>query len=85
MKIITIPIVILFLTNNLLSQESLSYLTGFGSDVHKAQRLAMNAVRAHKLQVVGQHTQVSSDGSTIVVLEVKPRKINCPVKNIIKD
>lgn len=84
MKIL-ILVIILYLTNNLFSQDALSYVTGVGSDIHKAQRFAMNAVRTHKLQVVGQHTQIMNDGSAVVVLEVKGRKTNCPYKNIIKD
>ena len=80
-----ILIITIYLTNNLFSQDSLSYLTGTGSDIHKAQRFAMNATRTHKLQVVGQHTQILPDGSAVVVLEVKPRKRNCPIANIIKD
>lgn len=80
-----ILIVTLSLTSNLLAQDALSYLTGVGNDIHKAQRNAMNAVRTHKLQVVGQHTQVLSDGSAVVVLEVKARKRHCPHANIIKN
>lgn len=85
MKIYKLFIVFFLLINNIYPQEALSYITGVGKNIHQAQRFAMNAVRTHGLKVSGQHTQINSDGTAIVVLEVRPRKIHCPVANLIKD
>lgn len=70
-----ILILLLLITNNTYSGDT-SFISGFGSNIHDANRKAMNVVRAHKLQVVGGHTQISSDGTAMVIMEVKSKKIN---------
>jgi hypothetical protein len=74
-KILKILTLIFLISNTSYSQDT-SFISSIGTNIHDAQRKAMNAIRTHKLKVMSQHTEISSDGTAIVVIQVKHKKVN---------
>ncbi len=73
-----ILIIILLLINNIYCQESIFFINSTGKNIHDANRIAMNAARAHNLQVTGSRTQINPDGSAFISIQVKPKKQHRP-------
>lgn len=66
------------LINNTTNAQDSAFISSVGKNIHDAQRKAMNAIRTHGVRVMAQHTEISSDGTAIVVIQVKNKNINHP-------